>query len=355
MKYSLKIIFTTFFLLLLFVNCKTVETNFVSKNHKIKNEIDSILSSLNRNGEFNGNVLIGKNDRIIYNESFGFSNGNKKSLLTVIDKFNIGSIYKEIPAVAIMQLEEKNLLTLNDPISKYLEDLPDWSNNITILNLLQYTSGLPKINWGKFEEINDENLINDLFETSNLEFNPGENYLYTNYSPFLLSKIVESISGESFEKYAQKNILEPFELNHSRFNTSFPYQNRDSMAISFDKDFVEDNPPFKIKSSIFLFSTTTEDLFNYLKNLYSYKIIDKSSVITIGKTPDLNIEDMQSALGSVKYQKDQIIEHTHHGSSGNYEGVINTNFLENSTIIILTNSNNGNVHSIKNSIQDLLR
>ncbi len=106
---------------------------------------------------------------------------------------------------------------------------------------------------------------------------------------------------------------------------------------------------------MFLFSTTTEDLFQLLKNLYSYNIIDKNSIDTIGKSADLNIEDMESALGQVKHQKNQIIEHIHHGSSGNYECIIHKNILNNNTIIILTNSKKNNVHSIKDAIQELLR
>lgn len=354
MKSSLKNISTVIILSLLLINFKIIKTSSVSTDRKIKNEIDSILISLNQNGEFNGNVLVAKDDKIIYNKGFGFSNGNKKTLLSVTDKFNIGSIYKEIPAIAIMQLEEKELLKLNDPIKKHLENLPNWSDHITILNLLQYTSGLPKINWRKHTEINDEALMNDLLEISDLEFTPGKSYLYTNYSPFILSKIVESISNKSFPEYASQNILKPLELNHSMFNESFPYKNRSSMAISFDSDFMEDNPPFIIKSSIFLFSTTTEDLFKLLKNLYSYNIIEKNSINTISKTVVLNIENMESALGQIIHQENQIIEHTHHGSSGNYECLINKDILNNNTIIILTNSKKGNVHSIKNSIKEFL-
>ena len=184
------------------------------------------------------------------------------------------------------------------------------------MNLLQYSSGLPKISWRKHTEINDRVLTNDLLEISDLEFIPGESYLYTNYSPFLLSKIVESISDKSFPEYASQNILKPLELNHSKFNKSFPYEDRSSMAIPFDSSFREDTPPFIIKSSIFLFSTTTEDLFKLLKNLYSYNIIKKNSINTISKTADLNIENMESSLGQIKHQENKIIEHTHHGSSG---------------------------------------
>jgi len=127
------------------------------------------------------------------------------------------------------------------------------------------------------------------------------------------------------------------------------------MAISFNSSFIEDNPPFVIKSSLFLFATTTEDLFKLLKNLYSYNIIKKKSIKTISKTVDLNIENMESALGQIKHQENQIIEHTHHGSSGNYESLINKDLINNNTIIILTNSKKSNLHSIKNSIKELLR
>lgn len=355
MEFSLKNISTVIVLSFLLANCKTPITNSVSTDTKIKNEIDSLFTSLYNNGEFNGNILVAKGEKIIYNKGFGFSNGEKKTLLSVSDKFNIGSIYKEIPAIAIMQLKDKKLLNLNDPIKNHLKNLPDWSNHITILNLLQYTSGLPKINWRKHTEINDEALMNDLLELSDLEFTPGKNYLYTNYSPFLLSKIVESISNKSFTEYASKNILKPLELNSTMFSDSFPYEDKNSMAISFDSNFIEDNPPFIIKSSMFLFSTTTEDLFKLLKNLYSYNIIEKNSINTISRTVDLNIENMESPLGQIKHKGNQIIEHTHHGSSGNYESLINKDILNKSTIIILTNSKKNNVHSIKNAIKELLR
>ncbi|SMG35861.1 Beta-lactamase [Marivirga sericea] len=354
MNNFLKTLFAVITLSFLFTNCNTENTDSSSKGNQFHDELDSVLTTLYQNGEFNGNVLVAKNDEIIYNKGFGFSNGDRKTILSKTDKFNIGSIYKEIPAIAIMQLEEKELLKLDDPISKYLSHLPNWSNQITILNLLQYTGGLPKINWGKHPEINDEVLMKDLLEIPDLEFTPGEGYLYTNYSPFLLSKIVESVSSKSFSEYATQNILKPLELNQSHFNESFPYKNRSAMAISFNNEFIEDKPPFTIKSSIFLFSTTTKDLFKLLKGLHSYNLIEKNSVKALGETAELDIKNMESALGQIKYQGNQIIEHTHHGSTGNYECLINKDISNNNTIIILTNSKKSNVYSIKNAIEDLM-
>lgn len=355
MEYSLKNIWLLIILSLLLINFRTKHISSDLKEIEIESKLDSILTSLHQNGKFNGNVLVAKNDKIIFKKGFGFSRGNKQTLLKTTDKFNIGSIYKEIPAIAIMQLEEKELIELNDPIKKHLKNLPDWSNHITILNLLQYSSGLPKIDWRKHQEINGEALMNDLLEISNLNSIPGESYLYTNYSPFLLSKIVENISRTSFQEYAYQNILKPFELNNSGFNKLFPYENTDSMSVSFNSDFVEDSPPFVIKSSIFLFSTTIEDMYKLLKNLHSHNIISNNSLNIIGKTADLNIENMESALGQVQFKNNKITKHNHHGSSGNYECLINRNNLNKSSIIIFTNNKNDNTHSIKNSILDLLK
>lgn len=338
-----------------FTSCNSAKKTKYQEQHKHYKAIDSILISLNQKEKFNGTLLVAKNDRIIYNKSFGYATGDKQTLLKTTDKFNIGSIFKEIPAVAIMQLNEKGILQLNDPIKKHLKHLPNWSNDITILQLLQYTSGLPKINWRKHPEVTDESLMNDLFEISNLEFIPGKNYLYTNYSPFLLTKIVESISQKSFIEYVDENILKALKLKNSKFNNSFPYKNRNSMAISFNNEYVEDNLPFTIKSSIFLFSTTTEDLFKLLDGMHSYKLINKNSLNIISKTANLNIDNMESAIGNVTFLDNKIIEHTHHGSSGNYECIIAKDILSNNTIIILTNSKNGNIHKIKNSIQKLLK
>ncbi|SEL05945.1 CubicO group peptidase, beta-lactamase class C family [Aquimarina amphilecti] len=359
MKNSLQSISTFIILsILCAISCNTTNSKTTSKDNKneniVKQKIDSILISLNQNGKFNGNILIAKNGQILYKNEIGFSKSDKKTLLKETDQFNIGSIYKEIPAIAIMQLEEKGLLQLNDPIKKYFTNLPDWSMNIKIINLLQYTGGLPKINWRNHKIINDQNLMNDLSKISNLEFTPGEDYLYTNYSPFLLSKIIENITNKTFSTYVTQNILQPLRLKESTFKTSFPYENSNSMAIPFNSEFEEDKLPFTIKSSIFLFSTTTNDLFKFIENLHSGKIINKNSLYKISKTENLDHNNMQSALGNVIYQKGELTEHTHHGTSGNYESIISKNRINNTTVIILTNSKNGNVHDIKNTILELL-
>ncbi|MDO1498891.1 serine hydrolase domain-containing protein [Winogradskyella maritima] len=131
--------------------------------------------------------------------------------MTMEYRFNIGSIYKEFPAVSIMQLQEKNLINLDDKISKYILELPNWSEEISVQNLLQYSSGLPTIGWdiyfSKGINVNDNDILEELKSIKNLEFEPGSDYLYSNSNPILLIKIVENITKTTFNRYLQENIF----------------------------------------------------------------------------------------------------------------------------------------------------
>ena len=105
-------------------------TTFVNCKHHTS--IDAYMTELAAKGEFNGNVLVVKNGTTLYEKSFGFVDGSKTHLLTHQHRFDLGSVYKEFPAVAIMQLQEKGLLHTDDKIDRYLKDLPGWASKISI-------------------------------------------------------------------------------------------------------------------------------------------------------------------------------------------------------------------------------
>lgn len=313
-------------------------------------KIDSLLTQLSSTGDFNGIALVVKGDHTLYEKSFGYSNGVEKDLLKTSDKFGIGSIYKELPAIAVMQLQEAGLLNIDDPVSEYITSLPNWSTTITIKNLLQYTSGLPKVQWGKHQEISDAVLLNDLSDLEILQFKPGEGYLYSNNNPFLLSQIVQNISGQDFADYIEEHLLRPVGLTQSGFNDAFPYKNRYGMALPFDDEFKEDAIPFEIHSSLFLFTCTAYDLYKLNYELHSFNIISENSLKTISETTTLNFDNLQSPLGNVEIMDGKITKHAHHGSSGNYECLIQKDVQKDLTIVLFTNRKKKNVHEISNEI-----
>lgn len=302
-------------------------------------------------GELNGNVLVVKGDSVLYEKSFGIANQETKEQLSAAHRFNIGSIYKEFPAVAVMQLIEKGSLKPGDKISDYLYDLPDWASSISIQQLFKYTSGLPKVSWEHYVDnkipITEQLLLKDLKKVKELAFKPGTDYLYSNYNPLLLTLIVEKLSGQSFEDYVQQHIFKPAKMTDSYFGKAMPYKNEVLPAIAFDKDYNLD--PFRIREAKFLMLFTTKDLYQWLYHLHSYQLLSKASIKFLSER-----EGSQSPLGILEWDDDQLEVHHHHGEQGNYESVIRYYPEDDLYIVILKNQKYFNVMDMADDIYDIV-
>ncbi len=91
--------------------------------------------------QFNGNILIAKAGKIVFQQSIGYSNYSTKEKLTANSMFELASISKQFVAAAIFQLREKGKLQLTDTLRKFIPELP--YQNITLSHMLLHTSGLP--------------------------------------------------------------------------------------------------------------------------------------------------------------------------------------------------------------------
>lgn len=327
-------------------------------NSKLLKQIDSLLTNNNQDNTINGNILVIQNSKILYEKSFGFAEPNRKIKLNKDFKFLIGSIYKEFPAVAIMQLSEKGLINLEDNIDKYISELPSWSKDISIKNLLQYSAGLPDIQTKKYPQdkiITTKDIFNDLLNIPNLIYKPGTDYLYTNYSPLLLMKIVENVSGKTFTEYSKTFLFNSENIN---IKTQYPYIEKENLAFSFNNEFVPDN--FKLEIP-FLFVSNSYGLYDWFKRIDENSLISEKSKLFLGKTANiLSDKSMQSPFGKLYTTKQStsreisVTEHTHDGSFGNFKCIARRFNLENITIIILTNQNTNNVYEISEEIYKLV-
>jgi predicted HAD superfamily phosphohydrolase YqeG len=318
--------------------------------------IDTYLNELHKKGELNGNVLVIKDGKTLYEKSFGYTDGSKNTILNKNYRFNIGSIYKEFPAVSIMQLKEKNQLNLEDKISKYISGLPNWSEKISIQNLLQYSSGLPTIGWdvyfSKEINVNDNHIIEEIKSVKNLEFEPGSDYLYSNSNPILLIKIIENITKITFNEYLQENLFITYGMDNTIIKEQYPYKDKTLMAIPFNADFKEDD--YKLSAKSLLFSSTASNIANWFEQLGDFKIINKKSVKKLSEQTKKG-DNIQSPLGYTEWENNKIIEHSHHGSTASYECIARRFKKDGITIVILTNQNQGNVYEISEQIYDIIK
>jgi CubicO group peptidase (beta-lactamase class C family) len=205
------------------INCKY-------KNIDISEEIEK--------NHFQGAILaISKGDRIV-EQGYGFADEENAILNTPETVFRIGSISKQFTGVAVLQLQERGMLSVNDTLDNYFPALRD-GKIITIKQMLDMTAGFDhsfvyykvqnktNLKQGAFlekysEEIDKFNFSSHtkeellaLLNEKPLLYKPGSSGSYSNIGYTLAAYIIEQLSGLSFAEYLHKNIFEPFGLKHT--------------------------------------------------------------------------------------------------------------------------------------------
>mgnify|MGYP003637065839 CR=1 FL=1 len=321
-------------------NPKTTDLSAISIN-----QIDTLMEVSYERGLFNGNILVAQSNTIIYQNEFGYSDASRSKKLSRNSIFNIGSIAKEFNAVAIMILKERGLLHLEDKLSKFDLQLPNWSNKVTIKHLLQYSSGLPKVKWNSVK--NDKDIYTDIKNIDNLIFEPGSDYLYSNNNVFLQRRIVEKISGMSFNDFIQENILIPSKMSDAIIDAT---SKNTQLVTSFNNDLVNDSSG-DIEFSGWVFPSIS-DMFNWVNSLHSGRIISKESRMLLFDSFSKNSE---SALGKGVFKNNELMIYQHQGSSFNYESLIHYNLKEDVIVILMTNNKNLKLRNIAEAIENITK
>lgn len=185
--------------------------------------IDTYLQAAHTLWGFDGTVLIGKNGKILYTRGFGMANQKFGEANTPKTKFYIGSLTKQFTAAAIMALQDDGLLNVDNPIIKYLPDYPhDPGERITVRQLLTHTSGIPnytddiEVLFKRTQPMSEDEIIAE-FENRPLDFEPGTKFKYSNSGYILLGKIIENVSGQSYEAYLHHKIFKPAGMHDSGY------------------------------------------------------------------------------------------------------------------------------------------
>jgi CubicO group peptidase (beta-lactamase class C family) len=176
-----------------------------------------------------------KDNKIVAHEYYGSANLAKDQLIDENTIYHWASNTKPFTGIAIMQLRDRGLLKLDDPVTKYLPELREVHNaygsmdDITIRHLMTHSAGFRNPTWpwdqGKdwepFEPTKYSQLV-AMFPFTEILFKPGSKFSYSNPGIIFLGKIIEKLSGDDYEVYIDKNILKPLEMYHSYFDAT-PY------------------------------------------------------------------------------------------------------------------------------------
>lgn len=201
--------------LLIFFGCLSNCISYSQNN--IDYRVDSLFKSYLDSG-LAGSVIVVKDNRVILEKAYGYSNNEKKTLNTPATLFNVASIGKQFTMYAIMQLERKGLISTDDLLSKYIGPFHDQRDSITIFHMLSHTSGIVKEGTG-LDEATRSKFIQSI-KSAQSESKPGTKFRYTNAGYSMLAAVVEIASGLTFEKYIREKIFKPLKMKH----TSFPWE-----------------------------------------------------------------------------------------------------------------------------------
>lgn len=251
------------------------------------NEIISLADSLLKSSYTSDgpglSLMISRNGKPVYKETFGLADIERSIPLSTENVFNIGSMSKQFTAVCILMLAESGKLNLNDDIREYLPDYNTHGKIITIENCLNHTSGIPSFTELKgFDSLFQKKLsvkeMTDYFGDHDLLFEPGTDFSYSNSGYFLLALITEKAGGMNFDNYLKKNIFDKAGMMNSYSDVSvneIPLK-----AVGYDRKSESEyqiTPDYEKSWTVGAgnIMSTTGDLLKWNNALNSGKIVSK--------------------------------------------------------------------------------
>jgi CubicO group peptidase (beta-lactamase class C family) len=190
-------------------------------------------------------VVYARGGRVVAHHEQGFGDRARGERVDERSIFHYGSITKTLTAVAIMQLRDRGLISLDDPVTRWVPELrllhnPFGSTDaITIRMLLSHSAGLQNPTWpygaGRpwepFEPTRWEQLV-AMMPYQEVMFSPGSRYSYSNPAFIYLARIIEAVTGDPYQSYIYKNLWMPLGMSRSYFGAS-PYHLADQRSNNY--------------------------------------------------------------------------------------------------------------------------
>ena len=292
-------------------------------------QIDSLLTECNSRGIFNGVALVTDEGEIILHKGYGVSDRKNNKHVTLGDRFYIGSITKQFTAVLILKLQDQNVLSIEDPISKYL----------------------PEFNPSK--DYSEKEMIN-LIKTP-LVFESGIKWNYSNSGYYLLGIISEKVSKKSYGELMEENIFTPLQMNNTAFDTLWLKNN---IAKGYWRTINGFSPMPKYSLHTLFASggiySTAEDLYKWDKALYGNQLLSDASKEILFSPFLFDYACGWYVKKGIDEEGNYFERHFHGGMIKGYHTFILRRIPSKQLIVLLDNSYSQEIQDIKNRIWSAL-
>ena len=199
----------------------------------------------------------------------------------------MASVSKQFTALALALLAKKGKLSLDDEVRKYLQELPDYGDPITLRHLLQHTSGLRDVwylggyaGWRPDDLVTDRDILNLAIRQRQVNSRPGDRYAYNGTGYTLAGLVVRRVSGQSLRAFTEAQVFRPLGMRTTHFHDHYRevVKNRAaaySMRLRVAPQIAV--PTFATVGPTGLF-TTVEDLARWDQNFHDRRVGGKSAL-----------------------------------------------------------------------------
>lgn len=331
----------------------------------ISQKVDELFASWDKTTSPGCALAVIKDGEIIYKRGYGMANLELGVTIRPEMIFDIGSTSKQFTALSILMLARRGQLALDDDISKYLPEIRKYDDVVTIRHMLHHISGmrdyltLMVLAGMPFENDYQEDEVVELIARQKaLNFKPGAEFLYSNSGYFLLSEIVERVSGKNLREFAEENIFKPLGMKHTHFHNDFKMivKNRASgYSPKEDDGFEIDMGIFDVMGDGALY-TSVEDLYLYDQNWY-HNILDGGGQELIDQIQQIGVlnsgEKLEYAIGVFVGSYKGLKTVRHGGSWYGYRAEMLRFPEQKFSVICLCNLGTMNPSNLANKVADI--
>jgi CubicO group peptidase (beta-lactamase class C family) len=277
--------------------------------------------------------------------------------------FEAGSVSKQFTAAAVMLLAADGKLSLDDPVRKYIPELPEYGTPLTVRHMLTHTSGLR--DWGSLAGIagwprgsrvhSHAHVVEILSRQKGLNFMPGTRYSYSNSGYNLSAVIVARVSGMSFAEFSQKRIFQPLGMTRTSWRDDYTRIVKDrAIAYTGGGPNLRQDMPFENVHGNGGLLTTVGDLLRWNENFVKPVMGDAAFVARqqqVGKFP--SGVDQTYAAGLTLGIYKGVPEVSHSGSTAGYRAFLTRFPKQHVSVAVLCNGGSADATGAAHAVSDL--
>ena len=334
---------------------------FSATAQNLEKQIDEIISEAYTKDEPGIALLVAKNGKTIYRKAFGKANLELDVPMKPENVFELASITKQFTAVAILMLEERGKLKIEDPITKYIPDYPTKGKIITIHHLLNHTSGIKSYTSMGLDKLARKDMtpteLIDYFKNEPMDFDPGERFQYNNSGYILLGYIIEVITKDTYKNFIENQIFKKLGMSSSQYGSMVSLVKNRASGYQKDgngfrnADYLSLTLPYAAGSLM----STVDDMLKWQNALRNNTLIKKESLTKAINGSTLNNGekiDYGYGLGKGEIKGSKSYQH----SGGIFGYTTNGIYLidEDVYVIALTNCSCNNVGAVTTKVAALV-